>query len=294
MKSLVSIIIPSYNRGKSIARAVQSVLDQTYANVEVIVVDDCSTDDTPAIMKSKFANENKVIFHRLKNNSGACVARNTGVKLSHGKFIGFLDSDDVFLPKKLDKQLALLESTGASLCATDYLYVDENGEEKVIQVHPNNMDRVYKDLLYCNFITTGTLIGMRECFLEMAFDETLPRYQDWDLVLRLSQKYTMCFLREITLVQYCEPVSISKSTNHGKTLSALETIYEKNREGYANDRRAYTQINWLMGVHSLFVNKKRNYRRLWMGVVHDGFKMHRFLGFLAALAGYLKPIDNSI
>ena len=99
MNHLVSIIIPTYNRENKLERAVESVLEQSYQYIEVIVVDDCSTDNTVTLM-GKYKDDERVVYYRLEKNSGACVARNKGIELSKGDYIGFLDSDDIFLPKK--------------------------------------------------------------------------------------------------------------------------------------------------------------------------------------------------
>lgn len=276
MKDLVSVVIPVYNREKTIVRAVKSVLNQTYKNIEVIVVDDCSSDNSRNVIESAFSENNNVHYICLEKNSGACVARNRGVQLSKGKYVAFLDSDDAFLPNKIEKQINYLCETKAQLCATDYIRYRKDGSEEIVKTKPGSQEEVYNELLYCNFITTGTLLGYKECFVEVPFDESLPRYQDWDLVLRLSQKYTFCFLKENTLLQYYQPVSITASTNHEKTLFSLKIIYKKNSKGYLSYRKANAQINWLLGLHGLFAGKKNVYHNIWLGIYGDGFNIRRF------------------
>lgn len=294
INNLVSVVIPTYNRENTISRAVRSVLNQTYDNIEIVIVDDCSNDHTEEVVKKEFGNNPKVLFHTLDRNSGACVARNKGVQLSHGEYIAFLDSDDEFQPEKISKQIACLERDGVSLCATDYTSFDKNGHEGIVKTHPGTRDAIYKELLYCNFITTGTLMGYRKCFIDVPFDETLPRYQDWDLVLRLAQKYKYHFLEESTLLQYYQPVSITASTNHVKTLSALNTVYYKNIEGYLSDKRAFAQIHWLMGIHKLFINRKDSYKDLWIGVIKNGFNLHRFFIYIYIRLGFIKLVSKYI
>ena len=102
-KPLVSVIIPTYNRGRLILDSINSVLNQTYKNIELIVVDDCSTDNTEEILKS--INDSRIKYVKLEKNSGACIARNKGIELSTGEFIAFNDSDDLWITTKLEKQL---------------------------------------------------------------------------------------------------------------------------------------------------------------------------------------------
>lgn len=293
MKELVSVIIPAFNREKTIVRAIQSVLNQTYPSVEVIIVDDCSSDCTQETVLNHFANDSRVMYYKLEKNSGACVARNLGIKQSKGKYIAFLDSDDAFIPTKIEKQIELINTTKTLLCATDFTYIQNNGEEIYVKTLVNK-ESIYDDLLYCNLITTGTLLGYRDCFIDVSFDETLPRYQDWDLVLRLCKKYSFCFLNESTLLQYYQPISITASTNNVKTLTALMTIYKKNEDAYNSNRKAYAQINWLIGLHSLFVPNQNKMGSLWKGVIGNGFNFRRFVIYLAAIFNLKGFIKNKI
>lgn len=283
MKDLVSVVIPTYNREKTISRAIKSALCQTYKSIEIIVVDDCSNDNTERIVINEFAHDPRVTFHKLEKNQGACVARNVGVQISKGKFVAFLDSDDEFLPDKIAKQIEFIKKYNVSLCATDFTIIDNHGTETLVKTHPGTSKEVYNDLLYCNFITTGTLIGYRECFIEVQFDESLPRYQDWDLVLRLCKKYSFHFIQDSLLLQYTQAQSITKTTNHKKTLKALVTIYEKNREGFRTCRKAYGQINWLIGLHELFLDKTNPYRHMIIGAIYGRFKLKRFMIIILSL-----------
>lgn len=280
---LVSVIIPTHNREKTIVRAINSALCQTYKSIEVIVVDDCSTDNTREMVAKEFGNDLRVTYHRLEKNLGACAARNKGVQLSKGKYVAFLDSDDEFIPTKIAKQVSAIESCDAFLCASDYKIIEDNGNVVEVKTHSGSREEVYNELLFCNFITTGTLIGYKECFIDVPFDESLPRYQDWDLVLRLLQKYSVCFIHESTLNQYSQAVSISKSTNHEKTLNSLKIVYSKNIEGFKVNNKAYTQIHWLMGLHGLFVKNKASYKDLLIGATYSGLNFRRLGVMLVSL-----------
>ena len=110
---LISVIIPTYNRGSLILGAVNSVLNQTYRNIELLVVDDCSTDNTSQILEN--LKDSRIKYIRLEKNSGACTARNKGIEYASGEFIAFNDSDDLWLPEKLERQLAFLKENNADI-----------------------------------------------------------------------------------------------------------------------------------------------------------------------------------
>ena len=276
MYSLVSIVIPAYNREKTVIRAVESVLKQDYPNLEVIVVDDCSTDDTYSVLVNTYSGDPRVVVTKLETNSGACVARNKGIELSNGEYIAFLDSDDIYYENKLTQQINALKGSNKDLCATDYDRIDSKGKKTKIAVSQYEGESLYNDLLFCNYITTGTLIGRRECFEDVYFDTRLPRYQDWDLALRLSKKYSFCLLNVSTLLQEEQTMSITTSTGHKKTLDALTIIYEKNKNALMNNAKARSQIEWLIGVHSMYTNTPK-FDYLWRGASTNGINLKRII-----------------
>ena len=124
MDDLVSIVMPSYNTAKYIAETVQSVLAQTYQNWELIIVDDCSTDDTDEVVKP-FLSDSRIRYLKNEKNSGAAVSRNRALREAKGKWIAFLDSDDLWLPEKLEKQIAFMKENGYHFSYTDYMEIDE-------------------------------------------------------------------------------------------------------------------------------------------------------------------------
>lgn len=127
MCKLVSVITPAYNCGSYIQQTIQSVLAQTYNNWELIIADDCSTDDTRAIVERAHGNDPRVKYVRLKTNSGAAVARNEAMKLAKGSIMAFLDSDDLWKPEKLERQLRFMEVNHYPFTATAYEKIDEKG-----------------------------------------------------------------------------------------------------------------------------------------------------------------------
>ena len=127
-EELVSIIMPAYNCGDFIGIALDSVINQSYKNWEVIVVDDCSTDNTADVVQEYIKNDNRIKYHKLEKNSGAAVARNKAVDLASGKYMAFLDSDDVWFQEKLTKQIGFMEENDYGFTCTSYTKIDEQGE----------------------------------------------------------------------------------------------------------------------------------------------------------------------
>ncbi len=127
-EELVSIIMPAFNCGEFIGITLDSVINQSYKNWEVIIVDDCSTDNTANIVQEYIKKDIRIKYHKLEKNSGAAVARNKAIDLATGKYMAFLDSDDVWFPEKLAKQIDFMEENDYGFTCTSYTKIDEKGE----------------------------------------------------------------------------------------------------------------------------------------------------------------------
>lgn len=151
---LVSIITPVYNSEKYLEETIVSVLNQSYSNWELILVNDCSTDNSEYLIKKMTRKSEKIILINLEENSGAAVARNTALDYARGQYIAFLDSDDLWEPSKLDKQIKFMRENNYSFTFTDYSLIAENGENynKI-----NNIIHVPKKINY-NFLLKNTII----------------------------------------------------------------------------------------------------------------------------------------
>lgn len=147
-QNLVSIITPAYNSDKYIDKTIKSVLAQTYPYWEMIIIDDCSCDDTAKIVLSYVSKDPRIRYKKLEVNSGAAVARNTAMSMATGRFIAFLDSDDLWLPEKLSTQIKFMEEQDYKFSCTDYEQIDGNGNllNKVIRCKKKaNYGRVLLD-----------------------------------------------------------------------------------------------------------------------------------------------------
>lgn len=194
--TLVSVVIPSRNRNQLLRNAIGSVLRQTHGNVEVIVVDDGSTDDTQAVVQGM--GDARVRYIRHESSRGASVARNTGIRAARGAIIGFLDDDDEWLPAKAEKQLAMLRDYDAVLCCSDVVSTLQLSRRTVTTLTANDFRR-------SPFAVggTGVLVAWAYVFKEIEFDEALPRCQDWDIFIRIANKYRIGYLNE-PLLRYNE------------------------------------------------------------------------------------------
>ena len=137
-EKLVSIITPTYNCGEFIARTIDSVIAQTYQNWEMIIVDDCSSDNTQDVVEEYIQKDSRIKYHLLKENSGAAVARTTAMNLANGSYMAFLDSDDIWVPNKLEIQIKWMNDNGYAFSCTAYEQIDEddNSLNKIIKTIP--------------------------------------------------------------------------------------------------------------------------------------------------------------
>jgi len=189
MNDLISVIIPAYNREKTIVRSINSVINQTYKNIEIIIVDDCSTDNTFQIASSFQDYRIRVI--RLERNSGAQTARNKGIEIANGKWIAFLDSDDVWEPNKLELQYQILKSKNFDIYTVihgDCYCFDERTNKKWIWHLPVTEGLCYNTLLKRPSPMFQSILTSKDALLEIGMlDENVPSYQEWDTSIRLGK-----------------------------------------------------------------------------------------------------------
>ena len=197
----VTVIIPTYNCAEYICHAVESVLSQTYRDFELVVVDDGSIDNTRDLLM-QYGEKLRYIYHENKDMT---AARNTGIKNSSSEYIGFLDSDDIWLPKKLERQVKLLDQApevGLVYCWNYYI----DAEGKRCKFYNNTIgrsfesgSRLFEKLIENNVVSGGgsTPVIRRACLEKSGlFDESIPYSGDWDLWLRISMDYIIAVIPE--------------------------------------------------------------------------------------------------
>lgn len=213
MNELVSIIMPSYNTSAYIEMAIKSVLQQTYQNWELIIVDDCSTDDTDEVV-SKF-NDERITYIKNNINSGAAISRNKALRCARGRWIAFLDSDDLWKPRKLEKQISFMEKQGCHFSYTKYEEIDENGQSNGVVV--SGPVKVTKTGMG-NYCWPGCLTVMYDAAVVGTLQiEDIKKNNDYAMWLKVCKKAD-CYLLNECLASYRKDRNGSISTHSYKTL----------------------------------------------------------------------------
>ena len=261
-KPTVSIIIPTYNRRQSIGRSVRSVLNQTYQDFELIIVDDGSTDNTKELVAD--FNDERIRYVRHEENKGEAAARNTGIKAARCDYIAYQDSDDEWLPEKLARQIELLENASpeVGVIYTGF-WKAENHKRTYVPfswVSQKNGD-IHKELLKGNFIGSPVVLIKKECFNKVGlFDERLRNLVDWEMWLRISKYYHFKYIDEPLVIAHYHSDNVS--SNHHAFIEALELVLEKYSDEFASDKKLlakhYIDIGNLLVVHKETQNG-RNY-----------------------------------
>ncbi len=230
MPPLVSIVLPTFNRAPTLGRAIESVLCQTFEDFELIVVDDRSTDETASLM-AEYARHDRIRF-LTQLRPGCSVARNIGVEESRGRYVAFQDSDDEWLPEKLERAVNALEDSGPELGVhySDMIRVPRDGSSTYFPAPEVRRGVVVdEDTLDYQVFCIGiqAVVVKRECFSQVGlFDESLSRLIDLEQLIRLAWRYEFVHERE-ALVKYHEVDGIS--TDHRALVAARQYLLQKYR-----------------------------------------------------------------
>lgn len=224
LQPLVSIITPSYNSSRFIADTIHSVLNQTYSHFELIIVDDCSKDDSWEIISAFSIKDERIKIYQLDHNSGAATARNYGIQTAKGKYLAFLDSDDMWDKHKLESQVKFMESNNYVFTFTNYRMIDENGNSlnKTVEC-PSSVN--YKSLL--RNTTIGCLTVMLN--IEQLGKPVMPNLQPEDTALWLKilkNNNTNAYCLQKVFASY-RIVGNSASSNKFKVAKKMWVVYRK-------------------------------------------------------------------
>ena len=214
---IVSIIMPAYNSERTIEAAVTSVIEQTCRNWELIIVDDASGDDTPDICRRLAAQDERILIITNSSNLGRVESRRLAANASHGNLIAFLDSDDMWTPDKLSKQLKLRADTGCDLVYTGSSFIDENGRpfEWIMHV-PERIQ--YRQLLRQNIISNSSVLMSKEAFLKFAPESGDAHDMHEDFACWLGMLKAGCEARGID-----EPLLIYRFSSSSVTGNKLDS-----------------------------------------------------------------------
>lgn len=276
---LVSVIVPTYNSARYVTAAVDSILDQSFKDFEVLVIDDGSTDDTRTVL----ARYGSPVRYIHQSNRGVSIARNRGIAESTGKYIAFLDADDTWFPAKLERQLdALTQTPGYRLCYTGFRFVDD--QMRSLRDHrPRQFDDALEGLLFHGNIVSSicTVLVERALFDQVGgFDPELSQCADWDMWVRLARTTRFLVIEDL-LVTYRQ-----HATNMSRSVALLERDSRRVLEkGFADPAtpetmraRANRAIarNWMVLAGSYYhARDYRNFMRsalqaLWLDPTQAG------------------------
>jgi len=246
----VSVVLPTYNRDRLVGRAVRSVLAQTHREIELIVVDDGSTDATAAVLAE--IDDARLVVLRLGGNRGASAARNAGLARARGSLVAFLDSDDVWHVNKLERQIAALAAasprTGLCVCS---MMVDRGGgwsyPTRWLDEEMAPADALRRVLSGVGYGTLSWLV--RRDVLEAAggFDESLPRLQDYELSIRIASGWGIRTMSEILATAELQSDSVSASAD--RYARAIDAIVTRHRPLFAQHRAGYSQMTFRAGKY---------------------------------------------
>lgn len=253
MDDLVSIIMPSFNTGKYITETIESVLAQSYKNWELIIVDDCSSDNTDEVVRTYLSDDR---IHYLKNekNSGAAFSRNTALREAKGKWIAFLDSDDIWLPEKLEKQIAFMEENGYGFSYTNYLEIDEISQETgIIMTGPK---KITKRKMY-DYCWPGCLTVMYDADLVgMIQIADIKKNNDYAIWLKAVQKAN-CYLYNEVEAKYRKRTGSISHHSYLKLIKWHYNLFRFSENKNVCVSAVFTLRNLFWGFYKKSVYKKR-------------------------------------
>ena len=210
LKDKISVIIPTYNREETIIDSINSVLKQTYHNLEIIIIDDGSTDNTESLISN--LNDDRIKYIKLNENKGASFARNEGIKIASGKYITFQDSDDLYHLDKIERQYKNLikKKSDFDFCMVclhfnnsfEVIFPREYQHKKIVR------KKMLEELCNGNFISTQSIFVKKAVIKDNLFDVNFPRLQDYDLVLRILPKYKISYSNQVLVDLYRKKDSI--------------------------------------------------------------------------------------
>ncbi|MDB9312971.1 glycosyltransferase family 2 protein [Spirulina sp. CS-785/01] len=216
---LVSIITPTFNCSQFVKQTIKSVQNQTHQNWEMIIVDDCSQDNTANILKAIADNDERIHFIQLTTNVGPAKARNVAIQAARGRFIAFLDSDDLWLPNKLEKQIHFMQSKGMAFSYTQYRRFSGSSLGHLVSI-PNSLN--YRQLLKNTAIATSTVVINRDFTGEVKTQN--QGYDDFILWLSILKQGFTAFALQEDLMRY-RVSSNSVSSNRLRSIRWVWNIY---------------------------------------------------------------------
>lgn len=257
----VSVVLPTYNRERSLSAAVRSVLEQPFCDLELIVVDDGSTDGTATILAEIHDERLRVLT--LPTRSGAPAARNRAIEMAKGRYVAFQDSDDIWGADRLASQVKALDQAEPDV-AVVYGRTIRRGGGKELEMpraqHRTLDGDLSAGLAMDNFVALpASLVRTEHLRAVGAFDPSLPRFQDWDLWLKLAGQFRFLFIDEVVLVSYETEGSIT--LDQGAYFDAIEVILARHREAFGRVPGAALHHHFRLARKALVARRPRTLAR---------------------------------
>lgn len=257
-QELVSVIMPTYNAGKYLAGSIDSILGQTYQNLELLITDDCSDDNTRQILKDYAQKDQRVKVAYLKENSGPAIARNRSIERARGRYIAFCDCDDRWMPEKLEKQIAHMTRKDCALSSSSYLICDDDNQVTGISVSPKylTLSMMKRD----NKIGCLTAIYDIKRLGHKFYMPAIRKRQDWALFLNILKDCQICFCLTEPLAYYRQhdnSVSSNKLSLIKYNVNVYETVF-----GYSTWKAyLYFFLCFLPAYTAKVMKRRRDSRR---------------------------------
>jgi len=299
--SMVSVIVPTYNGSKYIKQTIESALAQTYKRIEVIVVDDGSTDGTRDVLKTYM---NRIVYV-YKGNGGPASARNEGIKQAKGEFIAFLDGDDIWEKEKLEKQMVKLTNDDIGFVYSRVKKIDEKGY--IVQSALNKKylaGDIVEPLFYGNFIPTSSVVVKKECFESVGmFDERedFISVEDYDMWLRIAALYKIGFVDEQLVLYRIHSAGISKNyeRSYERERKVLEKFLELNNNKYPSLHRSWKKrvatLYYNLGIDLFVLDETSNARKSFYRSLQFNALQPKVVGYFLASClgkGFINNVRN--
>jgi len=254
----ISVIIPTFNRKKTLGRAIQSVLNQSLSPFEILIIDDGSNDGTEEWVKENFQN----IKYIYQNNHGVSSARNIGIENAYGDWIAFLDSDDEWLPNKLDKQVKAIDSNPKmKFFHTNEIWIRNGVRVNQMKKHKKYGGYIFEKCLDICRISPSSVLIKKEVFDNIGnFDESLRVCEDYDLWLRITSKYSVVFLDIPLIYKYGGHVDQLSKVNDGIESYRIQSLEKIIKSGFLSNEQKVMAINALvnkMKIYSKGLKKRK-------------------------------------
>jgi glycosyltransferase involved in cell wall biosynthesis len=279
----VSVIIPTHNRAEFLRSAITSILNQTFQDFEIIIIDDASKDHTREVITNFNDARIKFIYNHV--SKGAAGSRNIAIMNSSCEYVAFLDDDDEWLPEKLKIQTCLLDNSPPEVggVCTGYFTVEKMCGRILSTVNPEMID-----LPKGNPIATSSILLRRECFEKCGlFDESMLACSDYDMWIRISKKFSFKII-ENTLVKYCVHEN-GLTLNHEKKARSLEILLKKHENFFKSDCKGYSKQYLELGVIYCYNREIQNGRKAFgKSIVINPFEIRNYFNLILSLLGVKK------